>query len=124
LIIRWDIRRKLNAVLTLCGLVFITICGPIISYLSFVEYQQNAQAQQVRLVSVLSTSAAIAAFVSNEEIAEEVLTGLLQDDEILAAQIVGQYDFSKQAQSNKAEGTELIPQSMSHYPLYSPVNGE
>ena len=124
MIIRWNIRRKLNAVLTLCGLAFIAICAPIISYLSFESYQKGAQAQQVRLVGVLSTSAAIATFVSNEEIAEEVLNGLLQDDEILAANITGQGGFSKHAQSANSPTAVLSQHRMSRYPLYSPVNGE
>lgn len=124
MIIRWNIRRKLNAVLTLCGLAFITICAPIISYLSFESYQQGAHAQQVRLVGVLSTSAAIATFVSNEEIAEEVLNGLLQDDEILAAKIIGQGGFTKQARSANSQDSVLSKYSMSRYPLYSPVNGK
>ena len=118
----WNIRRKLNTVLTLCGLVFIAILTPIISYLSFAQYQQSAQDQQVRLVSVLSTSAAIATFVSNEEIAEEVLHGLMQDDEILAVQIVGSNGFVKQLQSEN--NSTPMADNMMRYPLYSPVNGE
>lgn len=119
---KWSIRRKLNVLLTLCGLVFIAILTPIISYLSFTQYQQSAQNQQVRLVGVLSTSAAIATFVSNEEIAEEVLHGLLQDDEILAAQIVGLSGFFKHLQSDSS--IQLVTDNMVRYPLFSPVNGE
>lgn len=119
---KWNIRRKLNVLLTICGLVFIAILTPIISYLSFAQYQQSAQDQQVRLVGVLSTSAAIATFVSNEEIAEEVLYGLMQDDEILAAQIVGLSGFFKHLQSDNS--IKLVPDNMVRYPLVSPVNGE
>jgi len=119
--IRWNIRRKLNAVLTLCGLVFIAICAPIISYLSFEDYQQSAQAQQGRLVGALSTSAAISIFVANEEIAEEVLDGLLQDDEILAAEIVGNDGFSKRARSKISKPFELNAETIQHYPLSSPI---
>jgi len=122
--IRWNIRRKLNAVLTLCGLLFIVICAPIISYLSFAEYEQNAMSQQGRLVGAVRTSAAIATYVANEEIAEEVLNGLLQDDEILAVAIEGEDGFSKQANSQGLDLAHVRSDTMQRYMLFSPVNDQ
>jgi len=122
LIGRWNIRRKLNVVLTLCGLVFIAIAAPIINHLGVERYEEEAQVQQQRLVGVLSSSAAIATFVSNEEIAQEVLQGLLEDDEILAAQIVGKGDFVKLLKRDNQSQITLNDDEKRHYSLYSPVD--
>ena len=122
LIGRWSIRRKLNVVLTLCGMVFIAIAAPIINNLGVERYEKEAQVQQQRLVGVLSSSAAIATYVSNEEIAQEVLQGLLEDDEILAAQIVGKGDFVKLLKRDNQSQITLNDDEKRYYSLYSPVD--
>lgn len=116
--IRWHIRRKLNVLLGLCGLVFIVISAPVISFISFAEYKQAAQSQQARLVEAVRQSAAIATFVSNQEIAKDVLEGLLRDEEILAVSIEGENAF-RAAASN---GPLSEQQSPNQYPLFSPVD--
>lgn len=122
--IRWNIRQKLNAVLTLCGLLFIGISAPIISYFSFAAYENEAREQQARLVGAVKTSAAIATFVANEEIANEVLTGLLQDDEIMAVELHGSDGFTMRRQSEVGSGIPLHDAEATVYPLYSPVQQE
>lgn len=122
--LRWNIQRKLNVVLTVCGLLFIAVVAPLISYVSFAEYKRDAATQQARLVGAVRTSAAIATFVANEEIATEVLNGLLQDDEILAVMLLGKDGFVMKAQSSDAENLDLSQNTTTNYPLFSPVNEE
>lgn len=120
----WNIRRKLNAVLTLCGLLFIGIFAPIISHHSYEEYKTDARTQQARLVGAVETSAAIATFVANEEIASEVLSGLLQDDEIVAVELAGADGFMQRAQSERGNFETLQKKPVTAYPLSSPVESE
>lgn len=122
--VRWNIRQKLNAVLTLCGLLFIGISAPVISYFSFAAYENDARLQQARLVGAVTTSAAIATFVANEEIANEVLGGLLQDDEILAVELQSKDGFVMRRYSDGSATTALNDAAATVYPLYSPVEPE
>ena len=121
-VIRWTLQRKLNSVLILCGLVFIGVSAPLISYFSFEAYKAGALEQQARLVGAVRTSAAIATFVANETIAHDVLAGLLQDDEILAAEIRGTDGFVQRADSKEAERVSPGSLTEKRYPLYSPVD--
>ena len=120
--VEWTIRKKLITILFLCTFAFLLIAAPTTSYISYQKHKQSADQQQSRLVGAVRVSAAIALFVQNEEIANDVLNGLLLDDEILAAELNGTDGFSLRAESTGERAKPLQVNHASLYPLYSPID--
>ena len=88
-VVKKPIKTKLVLVLILSGLLFVLAAAPIVIYLSYQNHWTESKTQQARLVGAVKVSASIAAFVGNDEIASDVIKGLLLDDEIVAARIQG-----------------------------------
>ena len=117
--IQKPIKTKLVIVLMLSGLLFVLAAAPIVIYLSYQNHWLQAKTQQARLVGAVKVSAAIAAFVGNEEIANDVIKGLLLDDEILAARIQGEKAFVAHMQANLMQDVQA--NTHTDYPLRSPT---
>ncbi|QSP93902.1 diguanylate cyclase [Marinobacter salinisoli] len=116
-----SIQFKLVTILILCALLFVLALAPILSYISFTNKQAEASQQQARLVGAVTLSASIAAFVENEQIAEDVINGLLLDDEISQVRLTGAEGFV--VESGAPTAAVSPSEAPMEYVLRSPLSG-
>jgi diguanylate cyclase (GGDEF)-like protein len=89
-----------------------------LDYRSQIEASTNVQRQLVR---TLQSQAEVAAFASNAEIANDVLTGLMTHAAIVSVQLSATHGFKhEQVQDPAPQGDS----SEQIYPLFSPVDGK
>ncbi|WP_416397171.1 diguanylate cyclase domain-containing protein [Allohahella sp. A8] len=120
MVVTQSVQKKLVTILALCALAFVVLSAPVISYVSFNNHTRNASDQQERLVEAVSQSASIAAYVQNETIAQDVLNGLMLDDEIRYVRLLGEEGFS--AESEGIPPDQTMPEThLTEHILRSPV---
>lgn len=91
--LRDSLERKL--VLTLCAaaLLFSVIAGAAQFTRNYIQEMQRSRTALDNLAATVHSSASIAAFVSNEAIANDVTMGLLRNAEILAVSLESNNDY-------------------------------
>ncbi|WP_282176926.1 GGDEF domain-containing protein [Vibrio nereis] len=91
--------------------------------MGFSQADENHQELERKLVLSLSNSAAIALYVNNEEIADEVISSLLLHEEIDAVRL--ESDDGILFSSNRLlQDEKLLWQHSNQYRLYTPTDGE
>lgn len=100
------------------------IGGIALLLIFFVAYHNNVKentAQINRLMQAVEYSAAIAVFTGNNEVANDVIKGLMLDDAVCAALLYN--DDKLHATTTKYADTSNCPETVIHT-LYSPFDGE
>ncbi len=118
--LRTHLKLKLALRVTLGSLVFALIAGAAMYWTEFKHQHAEAASLQQQLAATVQSSAAVAAYVKNEEIARDVVTGLLSNPMVAAAGIetdTGDRVFS----SRRVAGSDTNKHAITHYPLKSPV---
>lgn len=115
-----SLERKLIAVLGMAALLFSLIAGSTDYLHTYKTELQRSRATFDNMAATVNSSAAIAAYVGNATIADDVAEGLLKNEEILGIEIRGGQGFSfRQA---KIVATQEWPaHAMLSYVLYSPT---
>jgi diguanylate cyclase (GGDEF)-like protein/PAS domain S-box-containing protein len=117
------LKHKLAMRVTLGVFLFALIAGAVNAWFVFNQQHSEARTMQDQLAATVRSSAAVAAFVKNEEIARDVVSGLLSHPMVVAARITadnGNTVFS----SSRAHSEEVADGSTVRYPLSSPVNAD
>jgi diguanylate cyclase (GGDEF)-like protein len=115
-----SLERKLVTVLGMAALLFSVVAGSA-DYLHTYETElKRSRATFDNMAATVNSSAAIAAYVGNTSIADDVAEGLLKNEEILGVEIRGGQGFSfRQA---KIVSTQAWPEyAILSYVLYSPT---
>ncbi len=121
--LRTHLKLKLALRVTLGSLVFALIAGAAMFWTEFESQHAEATSLQQQLAATVQSSAAVAAYVKNEEIARDVVTGLLSNPMVAAAGIetdTGARVFS----SRRVAGSDASKAATTHYSLKSPVIAE
>lgn len=121
--LRTHLKLKLALRVTLGSLVFALIAGAAMFWAAFEHQHTEAASLQQQLAATVQSSAAVAAYVQNEEIARDVVTGLLSNPMVAAAGIetdTGARVFS----SRRVAASVARNDAITHYPLKSPVMSE
>lgn len=111
------LKHKLARRVTLATLVFALIAGSVNAWIVFARRTGDANTLQDQLAATVQSSASVAAFANNEEIAKDVIDGLLSHPLVATAGIVGDNDlniFSRQRPGR-------FPGESVRYPLHSPM---
>lgn len=117
-----SLTSRLIVTLLISALIYmVAIAGALIEF-GIKKAKDNALIQQEKLVTTVRASASIAAYVENEEIAEEVGSSLLLHPEILAVKITSNESFNYVKQRDIGLGDIDWEQSGYQYILLSPVN--
>lgn len=111
---------KIVSVLALCYLSIVLI---VMIPIGLQNADQRHNELERKLVLSLSNSAAIAVYVNNGEIANEVISALLLHKEIDAVLITGKDGVSFSSNRTLLD-EETLWQAANQYPLYSPSNRE
>jgi diguanylate cyclase (GGDEF)-like protein/PAS domain S-box-containing protein len=125
-----QIKHKLAAKAALGSLLFALFVGILNAWHVFDKQFEEANVLQAQLAATVNTSASVAAFVRNEEIASDVITGLLSHPMILAANIQDEHGktISSASRANEKPATSLSNSKkpkvagFSTYPLFSPMS--
>lgn len=118
--LRTQLRLKLALRVTLGSLVFALIAGAAMFWTEFDRQHAEAASLQQQLAATVQSSAAVAAYVKNEEIAHDVVSGLLSNPMVAAARIeteTGTNVFG----SRRVAGSTANKDAVTYYPLKSPV---
>ncbi|MEQ1913780.1 MAG: hypothetical protein ABL855_01680 [Sideroxydans sp.] len=102
----------------------IVIGGVALLLIFFVAYHNNVKentAQINRMMQAVEYSAAIAVFTGNNEVANDVIQGLMLDEAVCGAMLYN--DDKLHANTTKYADTSNCPESVIHT-LYSPFDGE
>jgi diguanylate cyclase (GGDEF)-like protein/PAS domain S-box-containing protein len=115
------LKHKLAVRVTLGAFVFALIAGAINFWFVFDLQHTAARTLQDQLAATVKSSAAVAAFVKSEEIARDVVTGLLSHPMVASADITGDSGSSVLGRRDMPVSADSEA-SMVRYPLPSPVN--
>jgi len=114
-----SIQKHLALIVSIGSLAFAFVVGVLAYAIEYRAQFRQARELQDQLVVTVQSSAAIAAFVGNREIASEVTEGLLANPIIAAVEILSPNGFRHgRARQEGETGDELI------YPLLSPVDNK
>ncbi|WP_367988191.1 diguanylate cyclase domain-containing protein [Vibrio sp. NTOU-M3] len=118
-----SLSHKLLKAVTVLACMYLAIILMIMVPSGFVQADKNHKELERKLALSLSSSAAIAVYVQNEQIAAEVMEALLMHEEIDAVRIEGESEVLFFA----GFPVDEEPNFWSHanqYHLYSPIDGE
>ncbi len=119
--LRARLQHRLALRVTLGSLVFALIAGATIFWVEFQRQHMESSKLQDQLAATVTSSAAVAAYVKNEEIARDVIRGLMSNPLVAAAAI--ETDTGTPVFASRREAhTDLRGNAMTRYPLPSPVN--
>lgn len=121
--LRTQLRLKLALRVTLGSLLFALIAGAAMFWTEFDRQHAQAASLQQQLAATVQSSAAVAAYVKNEEIARDVVSGLLSNPMVAAAAIEAETGTQVYG-SRRVAGSRANQDAQSHYPLKSPVFSE
>lgn len=112
------LEARVITVLSAGLLLFLVISGLFTYRYAYWKQLESADSLQRQLVQTIQAQADIAAYASNQEIAEDVLNGLLANPVILAARIESVEGFKAELGSRKS----IDFSAGKSYPLFSPVD--
>ncbi|MES2951821.1 MAG: diguanylate cyclase [Pseudomonadota bacterium] len=121
--LRTQLRLKLALRVTLGSLLFALIAGAAMFWIEFERQHAEAATLQYQLAATVQSSAAVAAYVKNEEIARDVVTGLLSNPMVAAAGIETDVGASVLT-IRRVAGSNAHKDATTRYPLKSPVMAE
>lgn len=114
------LERKLIAALGMAALLFSVIAGSVDYLHTYKTEVQRSRATFDNLAATVNSSAAIAAYVGNATIADDVAEGLLKNQEVLGIEIRGGQGF-KFRQAKIVSTQEWETHAILTYVLYSPT---
>lgn len=118
-----SLANRLLRFVSVCAMLYLVLLLAVMIPFSFKNGQQAHLELEQKLVLSLSNSAAIALYVNNKEIAEEVIDALLLHEEINAVRLESvegvTFDKIKPGQYEKE-----VWQHANQYPLLSPVDAK
>tara|TARA_Y100001956_G_C4127634_1_gene191219 strand:+ start:1969 stop:3219 length:1251 start_codon:yes stop_codon:yes gene_type:complete len=118
-----SLSNKLLKIITILALTYLVLILVIMIPVGFAQADRDHKELEQKLVLSLSGSAAIALYVNNAEIADEVISALLLHKEIDAVRL--ESDDGVSFASNHMTLEEKDPWGHANkYRLYSPTNGE
>jgi diguanylate cyclase (GGDEF)-like protein len=115
-----SLERKLIAVLGMAALIFSLVAGSTDYLHTYNSELQRSRASLDSMAGTVNSSAAIAAYVGNVTIADDVAEGLLKSEEILGIEIRGGRGFHFR-QAKIVSSQEWPESAMLSYVLYSPT---
>ena len=121
--LRSHLKLKLALRVTLGSLLFALVAGAAMFWTEFERQHAEAATLQRQLAATVTSSAAVAAYVKNEEIARDVVTGLLSNPMVAAAGIETDNGTSV-FHSRRVVGSDANKDATTYYPLKSPVLAE
>ncbi|WP_159654913.1 GGDEF domain-containing protein [Vibrio atypicus] len=118
-----SLSNKLLKAITLLALFYLVIILLLMIPVGFAQADKNHKELEHKLVLSLSGSAAIALYVNNDEIAEEVISALLLHEEIDAVKLESDEGIAF-ASNHLVVEEENLWEHANKYRLYSPTDGE
>lgn len=115
-----SLERKLITALGMAALLFSVVAGSADYLHTYKTELQRSRATFDNMAATVNSSAAIAAYVGNATIADDVAEGLLKNEEILGIEIRGGQGF-KFRQTKLVSTQEWPEHAMLSYVLYSPT---
>lgn len=118
---RWMLERRLLATMAVASLLFALVGGSLLFVYAYSHEQARSRQILDGLAATVRSAAQIAVFVRNDLIAQDVASGLLRNEAILAVMLESEegYDYV-------AWGTQAVavwnPQDEVRYVLYSPTD--
>ena len=119
-----SLTSRLIVTLSISALIYMVVISGALIEFGLKKAKENAVIQQDKLVTTVKTSASIAAYVENTEIAEEVGNALLLHPEILAIKITSNEGFNYFKLRDDIKGVINWGRDRYSYPLQSPVDNE
>lgn len=119
--LRAHLKLKLALRVTLGSLVFALLAGAAMFWVEFQRQHTEASKLQDQLAATVTSSAAVAAYVKNEEIARDVISGLMSNPMVAAAGIETDTGSSV-FHSRRKDRVDAHQHPTSSYVLPSPVN--
>ncbi len=115
------LQHKLAVRVTLGSLAFALVAGALLFWTEFQRQHAEAKGLQDQLAATVKSSASVAAYVKNEEIARDVIAGLISNPMVAAASI--ETDAGVQVSASRQKGLGASPHpEVTRYPLASPLN--
>ncbi len=117
------LKHKLALRVTLGSLLFALVAGGAMFKVEFQRQHAEATKLQDQLAATVKSSAAVAAYVKNEEIAKDVVHGLMSNPLLAAAHIEtdnGTLIFRSRRDNDDNTRADVTTQ----YPLSSPINAD
>ncbi|MEH0761051.1 GGDEF domain-containing protein [Vibrio sp. 16] len=118
-----SLSNKLLKIITILALSYLVVILLIMIPVGFAQADKEHKELEQKLVLSLSGSAAIALYVNNTEIADEVISALLLHEEIDAVRLESDDGISFASNHLTLEEKDLWAHANT-YRLYSPKNGE
>ena len=118
---RAHLKHKLAIRVTLGVFLFALVAGALNAWFVFNRQYSAARTLQDQLAATVRSSAAVAAFVKNEEIARDVVTGLMSHPMVAEARITAD-NGSTIYKSSRAQSEGAVEGTTVRYSLGSPVN--
>lgn len=118
-----SLSNKLLKIITILALAYLVLILVIMIPVGFAQADRDHRELEQKLVLSLSGSAAIALYVNNAEIANEVISALLLHEEIDAVRLESDDGVSFASNHLTLEEVDLWGHA-NKYRLYSPTNGE
>lgn len=117
---RAHLKHKLAIRVTLGVFLFALLAGAVNTWFVFSLQYTAARTLQDQLAATVRSSASVAAFVKNEEIARDVVSGLLSHPMVVAASITTD-NGNTVFKSSRAHSEGQLDGATVRYPLSSPV---
>lgn len=117
-----SLSTKLLKIITILAMFYLVLILLVMIPLGFIQADRDHKDLEQKLVLSLSGSAAIALYVNNAEIAEEVISALLLHEEIDAVRLEG--DDGTSFSSNQLILEQKQWELSNVYRLYSPTDGK
>ena len=117
---RGSLERRLLLALVAAALLFSIVAGTSVYHLAYSQETQRSRHNLDSLAATVQSAAAIAVYVTSDEIASDVMHGLLRNDEILAVILESEDGYQVMRWSDRSvpawdQDTEL------DFPLFEPV---
>lgn len=114
------LERRLALRLGVALAMFVVVLGVVVFGMGYAQQLDAARQRQNQLVQTVHTSATVAAFAHNPEIAQDVVAGLIGNTYVLAARIQTPDGFTFELSNQPL--VRWTAESAVDYPLYSPIS--
>lgn len=118
-----SLSNRLLKIVAGSAMLYIVFTLLIMIPMGFYQADKNHQELEQKLVLSLSNSAAIALYVNNDEIADEVISSLLRHEEIDAIRLESD-DGIVFSSNHRLQDEKELWQHSNQYRLYTPTNGQ
>lgn len=118
--IRWGLQSKLIGITIFCAVGFVLLATPALNYYTQQTIHREATKEQKQAFKATESSAAIAAFVGNEVIAEEVIDSLMLKDIVYAVKLTSNDGLNLSKSKAPKTPSSSLWEGAKSFPLYSP----